>query len=67
MKSLKSLIKKWHIFVKLIPILTAIFVLKLAFHKFGLGNYISKCTVYKPYWSKHFLDWILNFWSNFRL
>lgn len=35
MKSLKSLIKKWHIFVKLIPILAGIFVLKLAFHKFG--------------------------------
>ena len=35
MKSLKFLLKKWHIFVKLIPILAAIFVLKLAFHKFG--------------------------------
>ncbi len=35
MKSFKSLIKKWHIFVKLIPILAAIFVLKLAFHKLG--------------------------------
>ncbi len=35
MKFLKPLKKKWHIFVKLVPILAAIFVLKLVFHKFG--------------------------------
>jgi len=33
-------LKKWHLAIKIIPILLVIFVLKLSFHKFGL-EYIS--------------------------
>ncbi|MFA6072859.1 MAG: hypothetical protein WC758_01995 [Candidatus Woesearchaeota archaeon] len=36
MKTLKELLNKWHIFIKILPFLITIFILKLAFHKFSL-------------------------------
>jgi len=39
-KKLFPKLKKWNVAIKIIPILIAIFILKLAFHKFGL-EYIS--------------------------
>ena len=36
MKSFNSLRQKWHIVIKIIPFLAAIFVLKLVLHRFGL-------------------------------